>query len=212
MARLGKIQSIIVAAVCAGVLVACSGGPSKSQAMDAIQSGVREDGSCTLPVDILTKLKMQHTTKGICVPKEGAEKAKACVDALVTANITHRMPESYMVTWPDEVSGASLADIPAYDRRARNLVYVTCVELTGDLREGRFPCADVKADKILKVTAPDATHADVKYAREITLRPTLAAIDAACGTVSRPPGESTAAFVKDPATGWTLAPAAAAAH
>ena len=202
---------MIAVAFCTGVFVACSGGPSKSKAMEALQSGVREDGSCTLPLDILTKLKMQHSTKGICVPKEGADKAKACVEALVTANITHRMPNAYMVTWPDEVSGASLSDIPAYERRARNLVYSTCVELAGDLREGRFQCADAKAEKILKVTALDDTHADVRYAREVTLRPTLAAIEAACGAVSRPPGESTVAFTKDPASGWTRGPAATAA-
>jgi hypothetical protein len=192
------------------VLVGCGSGPSKSQAIEAIQGGVKEDGSCTLPVDILSHVKMQHSTKGICVAKEGATKARACIDALVAAGITQRMPDAYMLTWPDEVATASLSDIPAYERRARNLVYGTCVELSGDLREGRFPCADVHAEKVLKVTGVDDTHADVRYEREIKLRPTLTAIDAACGTVTRPPGESTVGFVKG-ASGWTLASAAAAA-
>jgi hypothetical protein len=157
---------------------------------------------------MLSKLKMQHSTKGICVPKEGAgaDKAKACVEALVTANITHRMPDAYMVAWPDEVSTASLKDVPAYERRARNLLYATCVELTGDLREGRFHCAEARAQEILKVTTVDPTHADVQYAREITLQPMLSAIDAACGVVTRPPGDSTATFIKG-TSGWTLASA-----
>jgi len=177
--------------------------------MEAIQGGVKEDGSCTLPLDILATVKMQHATKGLCVPKEGADKARICIDALVAANVTHRMPESYMVAWPDDVSGASLKDIPAYDRRARNLVYAGCVELAGDLRDGRFPCAEARADKILKVTALDATTADVRYSRAIEIKPTLAAIEAACGAVSRPPAESTIGFVKG-GDGWILASAAPA--
>ena len=94
-------------------------------------------------------------------------KAKPCVDALVLAGITHPKPDSYMVAWPDDVSTATLADVPAYERRARNLVFALCVELSVDLREGRFPCADVRAEKILKITTPDPAHADVRYAREI---------------------------------------------
>lgn len=203
--------SVLVVGGIGAVLLACSSGPSKSQAFEAIQSGIKEEGSCILPVELLARVKMQHTTKGICVPKEGADKARACIDALVAAGVTHRMPDSYMVAWPDEVASASLSDIPAYERRPRNLVYGTCVELVGDLREGRFTCADARADKILKVTTTDDTHADVRYEREIKLRPTLTAIDAACGTVTRPPGESTAAFVKG-TSGWTLASAAGAAE
>lgn len=191
------------------VLVACGNGPSKSQALEIIQSSVKEEGSCTLPLDMLTQLKVQHSTKAMCVPREGADKARACVDALVAAGITHKMPESYMLTWPDEVSGASLSDLPAYERRARNLTYSTCVELTGGLREGRFTCADVRAEKVLRVTSLDATHADVEYRREVSPRPSLAAIDAACGAVTRPPGESTVPFVKDGAK-WSLASAGTA--
>src|SRR4051794_6497081 len=90
------------------LLLACGSGPSKSAAFEAIQSGIKEEGSCTLPVELLARVKMQHTTKGICVPKEGAEKARACIDALVKAGVTHRMPDEYMLAWPDEVQIASL--------------------------------------------------------------------------------------------------------
>ena len=153
---------------------------------------------------------MQYTTKGICVPKEGSDKARACINALVAAGVTKTMPADYMVTWPDEVSSASLSDIPAYERRARALIYSTCVELSGNLRDGRFQCADVQASKVMKVTATDDTHADVEYERAVALRPMLTAIDAACGTVTRPPGESTVGFVKTDA-GWVLASAASGA-
>lgn len=193
----------LVLALAGAALVACGSGPSKSQALDAVQSGVKEEGSCTLPIQTLAQLKVQHTTKAVCVPKEGADKARACLDALVVAGITHRMPGAYMLGWPDDVSSASLSDIPAYERRARNLVYSSCAEL-GDLRDGRFTCADVRAEKILKVTATDDTHADVRYAREIKLRPSLAAIDVACGAVSRPPGETTVAMTKG-GSAWALA-------
>jgi hypothetical protein len=205
---MASYSGVAAFAVLAVVLAGCGSGPSKSQALESIQSGVKEDGSCTLPVDILAHVKMQHSSKGICVPKEGAEKARACIDALVAAGITQRMPSAYMLAWPDEVATASLADVPAYERRARNLIYGTCVELHGDLREGRFTCADVHAEKVLKVATTDTTHADVRYEREIKVRPTLSAIDAACGAVTRPPGEATVAFAKG-TTGWTLAAAAA---
>jgi hypothetical protein len=188
------------------LLVACSAGPSKSQAFEAIQAGVKEDGRCTLPVGILTQLKMQHTSKGICVPKEGAAQARKCIDALIAANVTRKMPDAYMLTWPDEVSAASLSDVPAYDRHSRELTYSICVELVDGMREGRFNCAAVNAENVLKVTASDDTHAEVRYERTIMLRPTLAAIDAACGTTTRPPGEATVKFVKGP-SGWVLAPA-----
>jgi hypothetical protein len=207
--RVGSFGSYVIAgALLAVTLVACSGGPSKSQAFEAIQSGVKETGSCTLPVEILTKVKVQHVSKGLCVPREGADQARACVEALVAAGITHRMPDTYMLGWPDDVSTASLSDVPAYERRARNLVYSTCVELAGGLREGLFTCADARAEKVLKVTSLDPTHADVQYQREVNLRPTLTAIDTACGAVTRPPGESTVAFTKTSA-GWQLGSATA---
>jgi hypothetical protein len=192
------------------LLVACGSGPSKSTALEVINASIKEDGSCTLPVSTLTQLKVQHTTKAMCVPKEGADKARACVDALIAAGATHRMPDAYMLAWPDEVASASLTDLPAYERRARNLVYSTCIEITGDLRNGRFTCADARADKVLKVTEKDKTHADVEYQREITLRPALAAIDAACDVTAHPPADVTVPFVKGE-SGWTLESAAGAA-
>lgn len=201
--------SVLVAVGVGGLLLGCSSGPSKGKALEAIQNGTKEDGSCILPVEILSRVKMQHSTKGICVPKEGAEKARACIDALVAAGVTHKMPDSYMLAWPDEVATASLADVPAYERRARSLIYGTCVELVGELREGRFTCADARADKVIKVTATDDTHAEVRYEREIKLRPSMAAIDAACGAASKPPGDATVTFVKG-SDGWTLASAAGA--
>jgi hypothetical protein len=198
-------QLVTCAALAAG-LVACGSGPSKSQALETIQARAKEDGNCTLPVSILTQLKMQHMSKGVCVPKEGAAKARACVDALIAANVTRRMPDAYMLAWPDEVSGASLSDVPAYDRRSRDLMYSICVEQVGGLREGRFACADVRAQKVLKVTTTDETHAEVRYERAITVEPTLAAIDAACGATTRPPAEATVTFLKS-TSGWAIAPA-----
>lgn len=199
---------VIAGALASAALLACGSGPSKSQALETIQAGIKEDGNCTLPIEILTKLKVQHVTKGMCVPKEGADKAKACLDALVAAGVTHPMPEAYMLAWPDDVSSASLSVIPAYERRPRNLVYTACVELTGGLRTGLFTCADARAEKVTKVESKDPTHADVGYEREVTLRPTLTAIDAACGTVSRPPTATTAQLVKSGGT-WALASSAA---
>ncbi len=200
-AAIGAASLFVVTAL---AVTACNGGPSKSAAMDAIQSNVREDGSCTLPLDILAKVKIQHVTKGLCVPKEGAARARACVDALVAANVTHRMPDSYMVGWADDVAAMSLEDLPASSRHARSLDYSLCVELPAELRNGRFPCADAKADKILRITKLDDHNADVVYSRAIVIKPTLAAIEAACGAVSRPPGEATLGFVKSGGD-WVLA-------
>jgi len=78
------------------------------------------------------------------------------------------------------------------------------LELAGELRDGRFGCAAVQAEKVLRVTALDDTHADVAYERKLTLRRSLTAIDTACGTVTRPPGEATVSFVKTDST-WGLA-------
>lgn len=200
-----RLEPIVIVVVSSLAVGACGSGPSKTVALEVIQAGIEEDGSCTLPLEVLSQLKMQHGSKGICVPKEGAAKAKACVDALVAANITHRMPDDYMVAWPDEVSGASLSSVPAYERRARNLIFSTCVELSGNLREGRFHCADARAEKVLKVKTFDATHADVTYAREIGFSPSLAAIETACGTTTHPPGEANVVLVKADG-GWKLSP------
>jgi hypothetical protein len=190
--------------VAAVLLASCGSGPSKGQALLAIQSGVKEDASCTLPLDVLAQLKVQHTSKGLCVPREGAPKARACVDALVAGGVTRQKPESYLLAWPDEVASASLSDVPAYERRARNLTYGACVELVGELRAGRFPCAEVKVQKILKITASDPKHAEVTYERDVTAQPFLAAVEAACGAVSRPPSVAQAAFTKG-ADAWELA-------
>ncbi len=198
---------IAVATAAAAAFVAgCGSGPSKSQAFEAIQANVKEDATCTLPVGMLTQFKMQHTSKGVCIPKEGAPTAKPCIDALVKANVTHRMSETYMLAWPDEVSATSLSSVPAYDRRARDITYSTCVELVPGLREGRFTCAEVHAEKVIKITATDDTHAEVRYERAITLRPMLAAIEAACGQITRPPGESTVKFVKSASGKWEIPP------
>lgn len=205
-----SVGAASVFVVTALAVAACNGGPSKSAAMDAIQSNVREDGSCTLPLDILATVKIQHVTKGLCVPKEGAAKARACVDALVAANVTRRMPDAYMVGWADDIAAKPLSELPASSRHARSLDYSICVELPPELRNGRFPCADAKADKILKVTKLDDHNADVVYSRSIAIKPTLAAIEAACGTVSRPPGEATLGFVKA-GSDWVLASLAPAA-
>lgn len=166
---------------------------------------MKEEGNCTLPLDMLRSLKVQHATKAVCVPKEGADKAKACVDALVAAGVTKPMPPAYMVAWPDDVEAMSLKDLPAYERHPRSLVYSTCVEL-GLLRDGRFTCADAKASEILRVAVLDDKNADVRYAREVTMRPTLPVIEAACGTVVRPATEETVQFTKADKGPWTLAP------
>ena len=199
MPRLAR--SVLSLVALASVLTAC--GLSKSQAMDGIQAGVKEDGTCTLPLEMLSKLKVQHTTKAVCAPKEGGEKQKACIDALVAAGVTKAMPDAYMVAWPDDVSSASLKDIPAYERRARNLVYSTCVEL-GLLRDGRFVCADAKASEIVRVTPLDDRTTDVRYAREVKLRPSLTAIEAACGQTIHPAAEAEVQFTKVDKGPWTL--------
>ena len=178
-------------------------GPSKSKALEAIQAGVEEDASCTLPLDVLSQLKVQLSTRAMCVPK-GAAKARACADELVAAGVTRAMPEPYMLAWPDEVANVSLSDVPAYERRARNLSYAMCIAMSGDMRVGRFPCADVQASKVLRVTASDPTHAEVSYEREVKTKDSLEAIEAACSGITRPPGVGLASFTKGEA-GWVLA-------
>lgn len=195
---------LFAAAFLTTTVVACSG-PSKADALQQIQSGVKEDGSCTLPIDIVSKLKVQYATKGICIPKEDSAKAKACLEALVKVGATHLMPADYMVAWPDEVSGVSLNDTPAYERKARNQIFSMCVELTGNLRVGLFTCAEARASTILKITSDDNKTAKVQYEREIGMRPTLPTIEAACGKVTPPPTDATATFVKE-ASGWKLKP------
>lgn len=186
------------------LVVGCSSGPSKSKALENIQAGVKEDASCTLPLEVLTQLKVQLTSRAMCIPKEGAAKARACASALVAAGLTRAMPESYMLAWPDEVANLSLSAVPAYERRARNLTYTLCVEMSDDLRVGRFPCADVQATKVLRVSESDPTHAEVSYQREVKIKPWLTEVEAACGAITRPPGVGLASFTKSEA-GWSLA-------
>ncbi|MBS2019148.1 MAG: hypothetical protein JST00_40145 [Deltaproteobacteria bacterium] len=202
--RSGGFVGLVVAGV---AIAACGSGPSKSEALTQIQASVKEDGSCTLPIDIVSKLKVQYVSKGICIPKSAdAAKAKACVEALVKAGATHKMPDEYMVAWPDEVAGVSLKDVAAYDRRPRNELFSLCVELTGNLRVGMFTCSEARAEKILKVTSDDGKVAKVQYERAIGLRPTLPIIEAACGKVTPPPSDATATFVKE-GSAWKLKPA-----
>ncbi|MDB4942715.1 MAG: hypothetical protein JWP97_2249 [Labilithrix sp.] len=208
MARSSFAQSLLVFVASVGLLAACGAGPSKAAALEAIKAGVKEDGNCTLPLDVLSQLKVQHSTKGVCVPKEGAANAKRCIDALVAAGVTRPMPDAYMLTWPDDLAGVSLKDVSAYERRARNLVYDTCVEL-GLLRDGRFACADASADKVLSVTALDEKTADVRYSRALTIRPGLPAIEAACGTVVRPLPEMSVSLTREGKGPWTVAPRSA---
>jgi hypothetical protein len=186
------------------LVAAACGSPSKTEALAIVQSDVKEDGSCVLPSDVTSQLKLQHTSKGACVPRSGAAKAKACLEALVAVGVTRKKDEAYMVAWPDDLAGVSFVDVPAYERRARNLLFDSCFELSGDLREGRFVCADAKADKVLAITKVDDARADVRYARAIALRPFLDAVDAACGQVIRPPADATVTLAKGE-TGWALA-------
>ncbi len=181
----------------------CGFGPSKGQALEAIQREIKEDANCMLPLDVFSRVKVQHTTKAVCVLKAAPAKARACFDALVAAGVTRAMPESYLLAWPDEVAGASLSDLPAYDRRARNVTYSACFELASDLRAGRFSCADVRAAKVVSVSEQGEAKADVRYEREVLMHASLAAIDGACGEVTRPLATAHAEFVKN-ASGWVL--------
>ena len=154
---------------------------------------MKEDGSCTLPVAALSKLKMQHATKAVCVPRDTPGKpgdgTMACVEALVAAGITKPMAPTYMSEWPDELSGSALDAVSPYERRARALLFRGCYEM-GALREGRFECAEATADHVIRVTKTAETRASIRYARTITLGPKLGAIEAACGGVSRPGPEA----------------------
>jgi hypothetical protein len=208
VARSTEIKALLLPFLLVGV--AACGGPSKTQALEAIQRDVKEDGSCTLPVDVLGKLKKQFASKAICVPLAGADKAGACVDALVAAGVTRAMPTSYMVDWTDE---AAMPGVSPYDKKARNLVFKSCVEMTGPLRDGRFSCAEAKAEKVVEISKVDDKTVSVRYARTLTNKPSLAAVSVACGAVTPPPAEATVTLAKDSA-GWTLAaaPAESAGH
>ena len=175
---------------------------------------MNEDATCTLPIALLARLKMQHASKAICVPREGGapmDEAWDCLQALVASGATNRMPGGYMADWPDEVSAAGFDAVSPYDRRARDLVFKGCVEMTPGLREGQFRCGEARAEKVVRMTKDGDGRATVRYARAITLAPQLAAIDAACGTVTRPPPEGTVAIAMTEPKKWGLAPEAPAA-
>jgi hypothetical protein len=185
-----------IALVCfTATLLGCSDLPSKGDALDLVKQGVKEDATCTLPIATLSKLKMQHASKAICVPQEAAA-TMACLDALTAAGMTKPMPPGYMAEWPDEVSGAGFDSVSPYDRRARALLFKGCVELTPGLREGQFRCGEASADKVVRMTKTDETHASVRYARALTLDSRLAAIETACGAVGRPAPEGNVTLAK----------------
>lgn len=197
MARSIDRRAVWVVPVVAFVLVACSGGPSKSAALEIIQRDLKEDGTCTLGLDVMRQLKMQYASKGVCIPNEGAKAAEVCFQALAAAGVTHVKSPKYMVEYED-----SAAANDVYNRHARNIIFSACYDMEG-LREGGFPCAEAHADKVLKITAT-GDKADVLYQRDLAFRPSLAAIEKACGPVTRPAPETVAPFVKGP-NGWALA-------
>lgn len=213
---MGSSRNAVVVAslVSLASLAACGSGPSKREAMEAVGRETATDALCTLPIDILAQLRMQHATKGMCVTKDEptTSKVKTCMDALVAAHITQLKPAAYMREWPDDVASRSLSDVPAYERKARDLVYATCWELPDPrLRQGQFVCAKSTNDKILDMTKIDEAHVDVKLSQKIAPSDDLAAIDAACGhNVSKPPVDVTVRIEKTSA-GWALAPAGSAA-
>jgi len=188
----------------------CGDLPSKSDALAIVEHSVKEDAMCTLPIAMLSRLKMQYATKAICVSREGGapmNEAWACLEALVASGATSRMPGAYMAEWPDEVSGASFDAVSPYERRARDLVFKGCVEMAPGLREGQFRCGEARADKVVRVTKQDESHALVRYARAITLEPKLSAIDAACGAVTRPAPEGTLTIARTPEKKWVASDA-----
>ena len=194
----------------ASALLACGSGPSKREAMEAVGRDTTTDAVCTLPIDILSQVRMQHATNGMCVAKDEATtpKVRKCFDALVAAHVTQLKPAAYMREWPDDVAARSLSDVPAYERKSRDLVYATCWELSDPrLRQGQFVCAKSTNDKLLDMTKIDEAHVDVKLSQKITPNDDLAAIDAACGgNITKPPSDVTVRIEKTSA-GWALAPA-----
>ena len=184
----------------------CGSGPSKSEALHAITQGASPDALCTLPIEVLSSTKMQYATKAVCVPKDLAatERIKGCMEALAAANLTRPMPASYMREWPDDVAARSLSDLPAYERRARELVYVGCWSIDDHLREGQFVCAKATPESVASVTKIDEAHADVKYTQALAPIEALSAIDRACAGVTRPPSDVTVRLEKI-STGWAVA-------
>ena len=193
------------------LLAGCGGLPSKTEALEIVQQGQKEEAGCTLPIEMLSKLKMQHVTKSVCVamaslgePPGPMNAQMACLDALVAAGASKRMSQSYMLEWPDETTAAGFDRISPYDRKSRDLVFRGCIEM-GDLREGRFTCGHAKVDHIVRITKKTEKQALVRYGREITLDPALAQVEAACGTVTRPAPESSVT-VESIDKKWTIRP------
>lgn len=178
---------------------ACGDLPSKGDALELVQHEVKEEANCTLPISLLSRLKIQHSSKALCVPREGGpptDAAMACMNALVAAGITKRMPAGYMAEWPDELAGAGFDSVSPYERRARDLIFKGCVEMTGDLRDGRFRCGQARAERVVRVTKKSENQALVRYARAIAPAPQLASIDAACGATTHPAPEATVTIEK----------------
>jgi hypothetical protein len=196
-------------------------GLSKSDALEVVRHDVQEEASCTLPVGVLSELKMQYATKAACAKRPESTAAgetvknvsTKCLEALVAAGVTKAMPPGYMAEWTDEVATLPFDAVSPYERRARALQFSTCVEMR-DLREGRFRCGEAKAEKVIHVTKLGDGAASVVYTRTVTLDPQLETIEAACGAVSHPAPEATVTLEK--ASGkWALrsdAPPAASAH
>ena len=179
-----------------------------------VQNNVKEDVTCTLPINLMPLFKMQHVTKAVCVPREQDPQGKktfddvmTCLNSLVTTGYTKEMPPDYMSEWPDEVSTMKFDAVPAGERRARNSLFKGCVAMGEGLRNGQFACGQAKAEHVISVKKTDDMHAQIRYARTLTLDDKLAAIDKACGAVSRPGPEATANIVKAADKSWSLVPA-----
>jgi len=198
---------IAVIAACVAILAcACSDLPSKSDALAIVQAEVKEEADCTLPIAVFSRLKLQHRSKAMCVPREdGAQmdEAMKCLDALVAAGVTKHMPADYMADWPDELKGPGADSISPYERRARELLFKGCVEMSGDLRNARFRCGEARADKVLKVAKETETTASVRYERAIKLDPSVASIEAACGQLTKPAPEGNVSIEKAD-KGWRV--------
>lgn len=207
--RTGTRSAAFAFAVVSAILVsACSDLPNKTQALETVQHDIKEDATCTLPISMLAKFKMQHLSKAICVTRESGvqgDAAMKCLDALVSVGVTKRKEPGYMAEWPDELGGTALSDVSPYERRARDLIFKGCVEQTGDLREGSFRCGQAHADKIIRISKKEEGRALVRYSRVITFDPKLDIIEKACGQVSRPGPEATATFEKVDKS-WRLVP------
>lgn len=168
-----------------------------------IKKDVHREGVCTLPVELWSKTKKQHTSKAICLPSDASPQLTGCMDALVEAKVASAMPSSFLHEFTDETA----MNPNPYERRVRDLDVKSCFTMDEELRVGRFICADIAVDKIAKISPTSDTTADVRYLRVITSRPSLAAIEKACGKVIHPAEDDTVAFAKNTATKqWTVVP------